>query len=137
MAQILGTGWQRSGKAARINVGTSILTYAKWEASWVTDDLDTTNFTSEGIEEGISGIESSDWSFSGAWDAGTPPYDDPPGVYPRDDLQDLQLVTNLTDGTYFSYPYARVRSTKVGADVKGLVTWEASGKNQGDFDVPG
>ena len=136
MAEILGTGKQRAGKGSRVAVGTNRLADSKWTANGVGDDLDTNNFESAGYDEGILGFVGVEIAFGGNWDAGFNAFDDPPGVYPRDDLQNLQFFTNVLDNVGWLFPYARLRSANTGAEAKGLVTFDASGKSQGPFVQP-
>ncbi len=136
MAQILGTGYQRSGKLSRVTADGSALVHSKWNANWQGDDLDTVNFESVGVDEGILGIEWVDLSFGGDWDAHDNPLDDPPGLFPRDDLPDLNFYVNTTDAVYWNFPYARLRSANNSTEVKGKVAFECSGKNQGDWNPP-
>lgn len=112
-------------------VGGTQLAFAKWDVNFAVKDLDTTNFESNGFGEGISGIEQADLSFGGDWDAGQNPMDNPPGIYPRDDLANLDFYENVTDNVFWNFPYARLRSCKNGASVDGKVTYEASGMSQG------
>lgn len=136
MAEIIGTGIQRSGKESRIECESTILALAKFNVVEEGQDLDTVNFESDGLGEGILGITFLRWTLGGAWDAGTNPLDDPPGLYPRDDLPNLILTLNVTDATTYEMPFARVRSSTVGTDVKGLVTFDAAGMSQGDYSIP-
>jgi hypothetical protein len=137
MAEIIGTGYQRSGKNSRVEVNSSVLTQSKWEANLKGDDLDTANFQSEGLNEGIVGFIGAEWSCGGNWDANQNSFEDPPGFYPRDNLQNLLFYTNVADAVYWAFPYARVRSATNGAEAKGLVTFQASGMNQGNFYAAG
>lgn len=136
MAEILNTGKQRSGKNSRVTVGGTPLVNNRWNVNYKGDDLDTVNFESEGLGEGILGIEECDLSFGGDWDAGANFFDDPPGIYPRDDLADLQFTENTTDNVFWDFPYARLRSATNGAEVRGKVSFEASGMSQGPFVLP-
>jgi hypothetical protein len=136
MAEIIGTGIQRSGKTSELSVQGVLLTQSKWSCIYSGVDLPTLNFQSAGLDEGILGPEGLRWEFSGDWDAGTNSYDDPPGVYPRDNLPNLLMILNPVDAQVFDMPYARVRSSTVATDVNGLVTFQASGMSQGPFTVP-
>jgi hypothetical protein len=133
------TGWQRSGKNSRIVCGsaqTEIVT-ATYDVTWDVNDLNTVNFSSNGIDEGISGIMKSAWGFRGDWDASpTGTFRTPPALYPQDYLPDLIIIPNFDDDESWEYPYARVRSAKNGSDANNKVTFEASGMNQGEFYVP-
>jgi hypothetical protein len=145
--QTIGTGYQRAGKNARIQVSGTPLKQRKWDASWSAADISTLNFessgtigtTTGGIDEGIAGTISCDWSMAGDWDAHANPLDpaNPPGIYPRDDLPQLRQICNVTDAIFWSFPYARCRSAKNSAEASsGAVAFEGSGKNQGIFAPP-
>ena len=136
MAQILSTGYQRSGKNSRVITNGTTLNFAKYDVDSSGDDQDTTNFESDGVEEGILGVQLATISFGGDWDAHANPYDDPPGLYPRDDLPNTYFYPNVTDGLYWLFPYARIRSATNGSEVRGKVSFNASGKNQGPFTDP-
>lgn len=141
--QLLGTGTQRAAKTSRVQVGGTFLTYSSFDTKAIGQDLLTTNFESYNVPqaqtftEGILGTLSSDFSFGGAWDAGTKPTGNPPGLYPRDDLANVNLITSRTDGTQWSYPYVRIRSVNNSGNVDGLVLFNVSdAKNQGSFTYP-
>ncbi len=146
MAQILGTGMQRAGTGSAVAVEDLELFQTKWTANCRAAELDTTNFRSfssaQNISwsEGIYGIWSSDWSFSGDWaaDQNMLSPDFPPGVFPRDDLQTLALIINVIDNPpqLWGYPYARVRSAESSSQVDGKISISASGMNQGEFEPP-
>lgn len=138
MSSLLGTGSQRSGKNSRISIGTAntILKFARWTTNWRGDDLDTVNFSSAGKGEGLLGIDQVEISMGGDWDAARNSFDDPPGIYPRDDLKTVKLFENVIDNVGWSFPYMRVRSANNGTEVRGKVTFEASGMSQGTFTVP-
>src|ERR1700722_609509 len=136
MAQIIGTATHRSGKNSAVIVTATTLAMAKWTITNKGVDLDTTNFTSAGYQEGILGPIGLEWSLGGLWDAGTNPNADPPGLYPRDNLSALQLVVNVADATAYVMTFARVRSAVTGTTVTTAVAFDASGMNQGPFTIP-
>lgn len=140
---LLGTGTQRAAKTSRVQVGSQFLTYASFDVTVNGADLPTTNFESynvpraETFAEGIQGILSSDFKFGGAWDAGTKPTGTPPGLYPRDDLANVSLITSRLDGTNWAFTYARIRSITQSSAVEGLVLFNVQdAKNQGVFTNP-
>jgi len=141
---LLGTGFQSAGKASRVVVGRSPLTCASFEAAWKVDDYPTTNFESfdvalgQSFGEGIDGPLDADIKFGGDWDMGTNPLDvdAPPGLYPRDDLENLQFVISQLFAPLWDFPIARIRSATNGGDVKGKVTFQCGGMNQGLFFFP-
>ena len=141
---LIGTGYQIAGKTSQVLVGGSALTYASWEAAMKGDDLPTVNFQSYNITaaqtfgEGIIGPIDCDIKFGGDWDAGTNPLDEPPGLYPRDDLSSVSFVTNrvVAPSVAWDFDFVRLRSSTSGADVKGKVTFNTSGMNQGPFAPP-
>lgn len=146
MSQLLGTGYQRAGKNSRIEIGTTILAMSSWDITENGDDLDTANFTSAGLSqaspnstafgEGILGFQQIAWNLGGNWDAHMAMYDDPPGLYVRDDLGLVKFFENVNDNDYVFMNYARVRSSNNGAEVKGLVTFKASGMSNGPYTLP-
>jgi hypothetical protein len=142
---LLGTGTQRAAKTSRVQLGSggAFLTFASFDVRVIGADLPTTNFESynvpraETFAEGIQGILSCDFSFGGAWDAGTKPTNNPPGLYPRDDLPNVNLITSRIDGTAWGFTYARIRGTTQGSTVEGLVLFNVNdAKNQGPFTYP-
>lgn len=135
---MIDTGYQRSGKTSRVQVDGTNLRMAQYSANYRGEDLDTVNFESGGYDEGILGIIGVDWSFRGDWDAetGYNPYATIPGIYPRDDLANLRFYPSTTESSFWSFAYARVRSANNGSEVRGKVSFEASGKSQGGFNTP-
>lgn len=140
--QLIGTGFQRAGKTSRITVGQTPLVFASYEATLNGDDYPTVNFESwrdaEGqtFDEGILGPIGADIRAGGDWDAHFAPLGSPPGLYPRDDLANLSFYTSRFDNVAWIFPFARIRSATNGSDVKGKVTFNFSGKNQGRFNWP-
>ena len=124
-------GKQRAGKNSRTTVVATNLKTNSWKVTWRADDLDTTNFESAGAEQGTIGPIGTDWTLSGDWDAGVNWYDSPPGLYPRDDLGAITIYENLADNIGHSLPTNRVISAENGAEVRGKVTFSATGKAQG------
>lgn len=133
---------QRAAKAARVQVGADFLTYSSWKVDVSGDDLETTNFESYVLaddttyKEGVLGPIECAVDFGGDWDAGTNPLDNPPGLYPRDDLADVSLIVNRTDATMWDFPYVRLRGASSGGEVGGKVTFTCTGKSQGPFVFP-
>jgi len=140
--ELLGTGIQRAAKTSKVLVSTQPLTFASYEASLTGDDLQTVNFQSydnarqETFDEGIMGVLYCAVRFGGDWDAGTNPLDDPPGLFPRDDLPHVQFFTDFLDAVDWDFPLIRVRTATNGGTVKDKVTFDVDGKNQGPFDHP-
>jgi len=139
--------YQRAAKSSAIEVDGSKLAFANWQASISAIDLDTTNFQSYdatngmSYEEGILGVIGCAGNFGGDWDAHDNPIDftglvTPPGLYPRDDLPDVFFYTSVVDNVFFEFPYMRIRESQTGAQIKALVTFSCSYKNQGIFDFP-
>lgn len=128
----------RSGKRGRVTVGTTPATlYLKeWDCTDHGDDLDTTNFESSGYDEGIIGIEGCDVSFKGDWNAAQERFTDPPGLYPRSDARNVVLYINTTDTTRWIFDYFRFLSVQNNCPVRGLVSFDTSGKSNGTFTRP-
>jgi hypothetical protein len=136
------TGSQRAAKTSRVIVGADNLTFASWSANVTGEDFPTVNFesydaaTDQTYDEGILGPLTCEIKFGGDWDAGDNPYDDPPGLFPRDDLAGVQFQESRLDGVGWDFPYIRVRSAENGAEIKGKVLFSVGGKNQGPFTFP-
>lgn len=143
MPAIIGTGTQRAAKTSRVQIGSQNLTFASFEANVSAADLPTVNFESyntadaETYGEGLYGVLNCDVRFGGNWDAGTKPTNNPPGLYPRDDLASVSLITSRTDGTSWGFAYMRIRATGNSGSVEGLVLFNVTdAKNQGRFTRP-
>lgn len=139
--ETIGTGYQRSGKNSRVEVELVALVRNKFDVEWSTKDLDTVSFESLGddgnsYDEGIESIREAKFAVDGDWDAHQNAFDDPPGVYVRDDLSGLVLYLNTTDESLWSFPYSRIRSAKNTTAVRDKVGYSFSGMNQGQFTVP-
>lgn len=123
----------RAGKNSAVSVGGILLLESKWDATHRGDDLDTTNFEGNGNESGLIGVAGLDWSFGANWDFSKNPYTNPPGVYPRDDGSAMKLYADFTNGKFYNLPTWRCLHATTGSTVRGLVTYNASGKAQDDF----
>lgn len=124
-------GKQRAGKNSRVQIVATNLRMANWRCTTRGDDLDTTNFESAGADQGTIGVEVSEWTCGGDWDAGINHYDSPPGLYPRDDLGAMKFYENVSDNVAHNISMNRVISAENGAEVRGKVTFSATGKSQG------
>lgn len=129
-------GTFRSGKDARVQVDGANLNLGNWDYTHHADDLDNVNFESNGLDQGIIGVEGADANFDGFFDHGVNPADDPPGVYPRDDLPNVNLYTNVDDDLYCSLPLARCLSIKINTAVRDQVKFAATCKSQAEFSDP-
>jgi len=141
--QLIGTGYQRAAKTARIGVGGAFLTFSSWNLPLTGEDLVTTNFESYNVpagqtyREGILGdIGVDGGNFGGDWDAHFNPLGTPPGLYPRDDLANVVMYTSRLDVILWTFPYWRVRSSTNGAAMGGKVTFQVGGNSQGPFTWP-
>ncbi len=129
-------GKARSGKGGRVTINAVALYLKEWNVDYKGDDLDTTNFESQGFDQGTIGIIGCDWDSKGDWQAGANFYDNPPGIYPRDDLKTVLLYENVADNVFWNFPWNRVLSAKNGNPVRGLVSFEWSSKTNGMFAAP-
>ena len=124
-------GGQLAGKNSRVIVAGVVLRMASWKATWHGDDLDTTNFESAGTDQGAIGVIGTDWNIGGDWNSAQNFYTAPPGLYPRDDLGQLFLYERFSDPIYHSLAYNRVISAENGSEVRGKVSFSATGKANG------
>lgn len=124
-------GHFRAAKGSRVSVEATILKKSTWEVTYRGDDLDTTTFESQGFEQGTIGIVGLDWSLGANWDAQQNNLDDPPGLFPRDNLGTVIFFENVSDNVFWNIPVNRVISSKNGAEVRALVTFSSEGKSNG------
>lgn len=146
MAQILATGKQRAAKSSAVVVDGLTLAFASWAANVKGKDLPTNNFrsydavTAQSYGEGILGFLDCDGDYGGDWDAGVNPIDltavAPPGLYPRDDLPNVQFYTSTVDGVFWDFDYQRIRGSNVDGKVEDKITFTCSYMNQGKFLFP-
>lgn len=148
MAQIISTGKQRAAKSSKVTVAAASLAFASWAANVTGDDIETNNFlsfdvpTEHAYNEGILGFLGCAGDFGGDWDAGVNPVDltaaTPPGLYPRDDLATVKFYTTTLDpvNVFWDFPFMRIRTSNVGAQVKAQITFTAGYQNQGIFNFP-
>lgn len=94
------------------------------------------NFESMGYDQGTIGIIGCDWDSKGDWQAHNNFYDQPPGIFPRDDLKNVLLYENVADNVFWNFYWNRVLSAKNGNPVRGLVSFEWSSKTNGFFSPP-
>ncbi len=142
---ILATGSQRAGKTSQVNANGTALAYSSYDVTVSSEDHSTNNFNSwdagafgngQSFDEGLLCFVKADISFGGDWDAGLNAFDNPPGMFPRDDFPNLELFTSIIDVVDFRFSYMRIRSAKTGSQATASVTFEVSGMNQGPFALP-
>lgn len=126
-------GLQRAGRGSAVVVNGTHLNMAEWRANGRGDDLDTTNFESGGAETGLIGVQVIEWDMGGDWDAINNFYDEPPGIYPRDDFGTLRLYQSFADGINWILNLNRVLSAENSTQVRGKVSFRASGKSNGNI----
>lgn len=132
----MASGSFRAGKTGRTTIAAQNMVNHDWSVSYTGQKQDTTNFESNGKGEGVTGVLDANWSLAAAWNAAANPLDDPPGLYPRDDGSNMLLYTKVSDAKKWSFPSWICEQSSVKASARGLVTFEASGSNQGDFTAP-
>ena len=125
------------GKGARCQVGNPLTTLFVKDATIdpKADDEDTSNFESQGYDSGTTGLWGCGIDCSGDWDSGLARYGNPPGIYPRDDLQQKYFI-NVTDNFFFLFPYSRVLTTTVAIPTRTLISFKFSGKSNGPMSLP-
>jgi hypothetical protein len=107
-----------------------------WSCKRRGEKLDTDNFECGGEEQGLVGFVGTDWDGRGGWDAQNNAFDSPPGIYPRDDAEDIYFYTSVDDTCFWFIQQAIVLSSGCTAEAKGLVNYEASGVSNGGVELP-
>ena len=105
----------------------------RWSTTLHADELDTSNFESNGKKSWLIGLQGLDWTIGANWDAAQPPFTDPPGLYMRDDGTAMNLYTKVSTNKYWNMPHWMCSNAQMEETVSGLVTFTASGRAQEDF----
>jgi hypothetical protein len=127
----------RAGKTGRITVGASVLSSLEWSTKFYGDKLDVANFESNGMHLWLIGLEGADWSMKSNWNAAQNSFDDPPGLFPRDDgSEQITMYTKVADNVFASFPTWACFNSTITNTVSGLVTFDCDGAGQDDFNVP-
>ena len=139
----------RSGKGGRMLWGATKLKGQKWAVAESGANLDTTNFEcfttvygSSGSGGGRSfsqqlvGIETAKVDYEGHWDSGINAYDNPPGVYIRDDGPQAKMVLNQVDANFYLFYATTVLSANLDCSVTGLLEFKFGFQNQGPYVRP-
>jgi hypothetical protein len=126
----------RPGKYSRVMVGANAIWAKDAPVTFEGGDLDTVTFENDGFDTGTIGIYAAGSTVRGIWNADDNVFDEPPGIYPRDDLADVNIFLNVTDSTFWDFPFMRVISSNSGTAVRDLVSFDFHVKNQGIFTPP-
>lgn len=125
-----------AGKYSAITVGSTALTHSEWSASYKGEDLDVTNFESNGYKESIIGILSLDWDLKGVWNT-SQIGSSPPLLYPTDAGQNLILTPGLpgafAGGNSYNLPQYVCTEGGAKTTANGAVEFTARGHSQGKF----
>ena len=130
------SGAFRAGKNSRAQVNAQNMTMASWDATYKGENLDTTNFESNGYSEGIIGVLELSWNLSGRWNASQNPNADPPGLFPTEEGSDMNLYVNVADDIAYEMPTFRCFEGKASTTATGAVDFQSNGMSQGTFTAP-
>lgn len=122
-----------AGKTGRVSVNGATMAATRWSTTLHADELDTSNFESNGKKSWLIGLQGLDWQVGTLWDSAQPPFTDPPGLYMRDDGTSMNLYTKVSTNKYWSMPHWMCSNSSMEETVSGLVMFNASGKAQEDF----
>lgn len=126
----------RAGYLGRVQAAGVNLKLQKWSVKDHSEDQDTTNFESGGYIEGIGGVTGADVSFSGDWDAGKNPYDNPPALIPGTVIANCYLYINKLETQYYLFGGLRIIDCTVETQVPGKATYSVNAKSDGTFTRP-
>lgn len=126
----------RSGKNSRISVNGDILAHSDWNQNYNGDRLDTRNFESQGWNEGLIGFRVTEWGTKGLWNAVDNMYDDPPGLYPRDDGTNMVCTPSTSEVIIWTLTDWLCDRSNMSTSATGLVQVDASGTSQGQPTPP-
>jgi hypothetical protein len=130
-----------SNKSSPAQAGTAL-----WKSNWTVTTTspkeDTSNFEEVGYTDKIGTLKDASFTVSGFFDAGQNEFDTPPQLQP--DMQFFQttqggglaLFLKDLDGPYWFFPNWYLEEAKVTVDVHGIVQFEFTGHNKGQFYYP-
>lgn len=153
MATTGTVGSFRSGKGGRITVvdenGTAKMKMAVYTVKETGNKLDTTNFecftdefgsTGSGdgrsFSQGLVGVETADCTVTGLWEFSQNPFDDPPGIFVRDDGPLQQMFLSRNDAQFYKFFETLITTCTVKVSVKGDVSFDYGFENQGPYIGP-
>jgi hypothetical protein len=114
------------GRASSVTISASARPYNQFDLDFNAEIVDTTNFTSSGYQENVTGITKADISFSG-------PYDGAEGLAPGDSVS---LVFALGGGGPSFTVTTRLSSIKINTAASNQVAQiSVSGTSNGTFSV--
>lgn len=122
-----------SGKTGSVVVNGATLAATRWSTTLSADELDTSNFEGNGKKSYLIGLQGLAWTIGTLWDAAQDWFDDPPGLFMRDDGTNMKLYTKLSTNKFWSMPTWMCSNSAMEETVSGLVSITASGKAQQDF----
>lgn len=127
----------RAGKTGEAIVNGTTVAMESWTTNYQGNSIETTNFESNGCYQGVTGIRKLVWHITGQWDATTYPTEDPPGLYPRDDGENMVLTMSTLDSAgNWNMPEWICDSSSVTTTATGNIRFDSSGSNQGQFNQP-
>jgi hypothetical protein len=127
----------RAGKSGSAAVNSIQMAMPRWNTTLSGDELDVSNFESNGRRSYLIGLQGLAWGIGTLWQSDQNPLVDPPGLYMRDDGTNMKLNTNVTDNLFWTLPTWMCSNAAMTCDVHGVVTFDASGKAQADFTFSG
>lgn len=140
---------KRTGKRGRVIVGGSgntqtgsnhILTMRKWTLTDKGNVVPISGFENGGYTSGLIGLHDCDFTFEGVWDVAVNWQDDPPGLYPRHDLQNLYLILDSVDNSSvtanYQFPWAIISQGAFTVDANNqALVYSVTGTNNGSYTV--
>src|SRR5579863_8063793 len=100
---------KQAGKACRVVWEGINLQGQSYTVTYHGDDLDTTHWESLGFDEGTIGVVGCELTLEMQWNPTANMFDDPPGVFTRDDAGSLnnlgvQILINKSQAPQFNFP---------------------------------
>lgn len=123
----------RAGKLSIWLVESENLTGTQYTVKRTGDNVDVSNFETNGFRLSLLGLQGGDWSGGGIWNADNNPYADPPGLYPRDDGTDMIFMPSSLGAANVTFPVWACWDSEISTSVSGAVQFQASGTSQGVF----
>lgn len=125
-----------SGRLGKVTVGVTDLCITSWEVDEEGEELDTTCTDGTGKNSSIVGTAGVTLNVKANYDADAPPFAAPPGLIVGDLVAVKAYVGDPVNNKFWNFPTMRITNVKNQSEVKGLVTYEFTGKSSGAYTRP-
>lgn len=125
-----------TGKLGKVTVGTTDLCVTSWEVNEEAEDHDTTCTDGTGKNSNLAGSVGCTANVKANFDMDASPFVDPPNIVAGATVILKCYVGDPASNKLWNFPTFNIMTVKNVSEVKGLVTYEFSGKSKGTYTRP-